>query len=340
MRIEASVVSISWIPSEAVDGVYRAPFDSGVSHYDEAPPDRLEGPDHLDTLQAADGFRFANELSAWIEVDGDRIVGFGQGGGCRLGSSTLAMGGRRVAISAVPFPELRADPIVGDDRVRFTQTVGGRTGLPFPRRVSRPPFVQLVAPPAWTTVEVTLHRDGSHQARLLAASPFPRHWLYGADGRLMAKSGTIDFRAWARNAFGRATPWGDPARADELGTVRVGELETELERRLSRQIMGGDVTIRRVPAGEAILRQGDRGDDLFLLLDGVVAVAVDGRVVAELGPGAVLGERSAVAGSGRTATVTGLTRCVLAQTGRDAALSADDVVELAAGHRREEGAVR
>ena len=40
MRIEAAVTTISWIPSEAVTGPLNKPiFDSGVTHYDQPPPD-------------------------------------------------------------------------------------------------------------------------------------------------------------------------------------------------------------------------------------------------------------------------------------------------------------
>ena len=63
---------------------------------------------------------------------------------------------------------------------------------------------------------------------LLGASPFPRHWVYDTDGKLMKKSGLIDFSTWYRNAFGKHSPWGDqdsPALATEV--------ETALERQLS-----------------------------------------------------------------------------------------------------------
>ncbi len=59
MRIESSVTSISWIPSEAITGMTKMPFEAGVTHYDEPPPDVIDG---LDALRAADRFRFANEL--------------------------------------------------------------------------------------------------------------------------------------------------------------------------------------------------------------------------------------------------------------------------------------
>src|SRR5260370_15496617 len=41
MRIESSVTSITWIPSEAVRGVLNMPFDMSVTHYAPAPPDVL-----------------------------------------------------------------------------------------------------------------------------------------------------------------------------------------------------------------------------------------------------------------------------------------------------------
>lgn len=89
VRVESSVLSVSWIPSEAVTGLTALPFDVGVAHYDDPPPEAL---DDLEALGAADRFRFANELRAWIEVDGGRIAGFGQGGGGHLGSSTVRLG--------------------------------------------------------------------------------------------------------------------------------------------------------------------------------------------------------------------------------------------------------
>ena len=62
-RIEGSVTAISWIPSEAIEGLPK-PFELGVGHYDEPPPDRLEPGDLGRRLRDADRFREANELSA------------------------------------------------------------------------------------------------------------------------------------------------------------------------------------------------------------------------------------------------------------------------------------
>ena len=70
MRIESSVTSISWIPSEAVEGLPKLPFTLGVAHYDSPPPDRV---DNIDTMHRADLFREANELKAWVEVEDGKI---------------------------------------------------------------------------------------------------------------------------------------------------------------------------------------------------------------------------------------------------------------------------
>jgi hypothetical protein len=37
MRHQSSITSLSWIPSEAVEGSMRIPFDAGMAHYDPPP---------------------------------------------------------------------------------------------------------------------------------------------------------------------------------------------------------------------------------------------------------------------------------------------------------------
>src|ERR1700730_10540031 len=74
MRIESSVTSVSWIPSEAITGMTKMPFEMGMAHYDQAPPDVIED---LEALRVADRFRFANELRAWIDVEDGKIVDHG-----------------------------------------------------------------------------------------------------------------------------------------------------------------------------------------------------------------------------------------------------------------------
>ena len=63
MRIESSVTAISWIPSDAIEGMPKLPFELGVAHYDAPPPDHVEE-DDLERLRAEDRFREANRLAA------------------------------------------------------------------------------------------------------------------------------------------------------------------------------------------------------------------------------------------------------------------------------------
>ena len=329
MRINGEVTSITWIPSEAIKGMAKMPFQVGVAHYDDPPPDVV---DDLEELRAADRFRFANRLTAWIDVEDGRIVGHGQEDHGMIGSTTLHLGSRDATFAAVSYPNIVPEPEVGPSWVRFQQTAGGRTGVPAPRTVRKPPFIQIAAPTAWTTLALTIHADGRTEHEVLGASPFPRHWVYDSEGKLSAKSGTIDFKDWYKNAFGKHSPWGD-----EDSPAIVTAVETELERQLSLTIMraGKKPKIQKVKEGKALTEQGQPGTEMYMLLDGVLSVEVDGNALADLGPGAVLGERAVLEGGVRTATLRAVTNC------RVAVASADDIDpaaldELRTGHRREE----
>lgn len=301
MRVESSTTSISWIPSEGMTGHLRLPMDLGITRYDPPPPDRL---DDLDELQRSNGFRFANDLRAWIEVEDGRIVDHGHAGVGRMGTTHVHLGRASVRIPGVAFPDLRPVPELGDGWVRFVQTAGGRAGAPLPRRVNRPPYVQIVGPTVWTTLALTLHADGRSEFEVVGASPFPRHWIYDHEGRLGAKSGLMDFTTWSQEHFGDASPWGD-----HDAPALVTAVESALERELSATIMQRDRRARRrkVAVGDTLVEQGEPGGEVFLLLDGVVSVEVDGEAVTEVGPGAILGERALFEGGRRTATLRALT---------------------------------
>ncbi len=333
MRIESAVTSISWIPSEAVEGMTKMPFESGVAHYDGPPPEVVEGTATLEELRAGDRYRFANRLEAWVEVEDGVITasGYGEASRGHIGSTTMKVG-KKLTFEAVPLPDRQSQPEVGDGWVRFTQTCGGRTGVPAPRRVNHPPFVQFRAPLAWSTLSMTVHADGRVEHELSGASPFPRHWVYGTDGKLSHKSGLVDFKDWYRHAFGKHTPWGD-----EESPALVAEVESALERELSVSLMRADrkPSIMKLTQGTVICQQGQPGDELFLILDGIISVSVDDAVVAELGPGAMLGERAVLEGGLRTSTLTCLTACRVAAAPADA-IDRDKLVELSGSHRREE----
>jgi hypothetical protein len=328
MRIEKSVTAISWIPSEAIEGLPKLPFELGIGHYDEPPPDRLEEGD-LPRLRDEDRFREANLLRAWIEVEDGRIVGHGHAGEAFVGFTTFRLGPKDVIVAGVPFETLHPEPEASDDAVRFVQTVGGRAGFPAPRRVRGKPFFRVNSATAWTTLALTIRADGSSEHELVGASPFPRHWIYDDAGALVQKAGTIDFKTWYRESHGERTPWGE-----EDSPAVVTAAESDLERRLSREIMvaGAAPKRKQLEPGETLVEQGAPGDELYLLLDGVLGVEVDGEEVAEVGPGALVGERALLEGGTRKATLRAATRTRVAVVPGDA-VDRDSLVELSRDRR-------
>ena len=330
MRVERSVTTISWIPSEAIKGLPKLPFELGVGHYDEPPPDRLATGD-LERLRDEDRFREANLLRAWVEVDDGRVVDCGYSGDALVGSTTFRLGPKAVVVPGVAFETLRSEPERSDTAVRFVQTVGGRAGFPAPRRVSGKPLFRIQSATAWTTLALTIKADGSSEHELVGASPFPRHWVYDDAGELVQKSGTIDFKTWYRESHGERTPWGD-----EDSPAVVAAAESELERALSRQLMssGAKLERKRLERGDKLVEQGEAGTEVYLVLDGVLTVEIDGEAVAEMGPGTIAGERAAVEGGARTATLRAASPCRVAVVAPEA-FAPGHLEELAAGRRRE-----
>jgi CRP-like cAMP-binding protein len=100
-----------------------------------------------------------------------------------------------------------------------------------------------------------------------------------------------------------------PATAAELRGVPLfsGLSERQLRR------LGRDFKERSFRPGVEIVRQGHMsGVDFFVIVDGTVAVAVDGKEVARLGPGDHFGELALIGERERSSTVTALSqvRCV------------------------------
>jgi len=329
MKFESSVTAVSWIPFEAVNGFLAVPFGMGLAHYDDPLPARL---DDLDEWHRKDLFRECNELKGWIEVEDGKIAAWGQHGGGRIGVTRLRIGPKTLTVKAKPMPDIRPEPVVTETYVRFTQTCGGRTGVPAPRPVSRRPLFQIDSAVAWTTLSLTIHADGHSERELVGASCFPRHWIYDDAGELVTQTGLTDFSTWINDAFGERTPWGaydSPAM--------VQPVESALERELGAIIVGGAKEKRRaIPKGSTLIEQGAAGDEMFLVLDGTFAVEVDGQAVAQVGPGAIVGERAVVEQGSRTATLRALTACRVVSVARR---FADDreLSQIALGHRREEG---
>jgi CRP-like cAMP-binding protein len=104
--------------------------------------------------------------------------------------------------------------------------------------------------------------------------------------------------------------------------------------------MGGDSKPRAksLSLGDILVQQGETSEGsplVYLVLDGVLEVVVDGEVVGELGPGAIVGERAQIEDGPRTATLRAKTAGkVVSIPGEE--LNREALEEVAAGHRRED----
>lgn len=95
------------------------------------------------------------------------------------------------------------------------------------------------------------------------------------------------------------------------------------------------------PAGRRLMAEGQRGLESAIVISGEVEVVHDGRVVATLGPGDVVGELSLLDGLPRTADVrtsTDVELLVFSMRGLQQALATsaavrDQVLRAAAAHR-------
>jgi len=77
---------------------------------------------------------------------------------------------------------------------------------------------------------------------------------------------------------------------------------------------GDTVTFK---AGQLIFSENDPGCELFVILEGIVAITVKGREVDKLGMGEVFGEMTLVDDQPRSATATAITDCSLASLDRE-----------------------
>lgn len=96
-------------------------------------------------------------------------------------------------------------------------------------------------------------------------------------------------------------------RVDHLRNVPLFRDCTRKE--LEQIAMHSDVV--DVPAGRVLMHQGKPGSDAFVVLSGSVGVRRNGRKVADLGAGAIVGELALLDQGPRTATVECTTACTL-----------------------------
>ena len=112
----------------------------------------------------------------------------------------------------------------------------------------------------------------------------------------------------------------------------VVDVESDLERAISHGVMEARSRICKLAVGDALTNQGEAGDEIYLVLDGVFEVDVDGSLVAEIGPGAIIGERAVLEGGLRTSTVRAKTPAKVAAAPSDA-VERDTLAKIADGRR-------
>jgi CRP-like cAMP-binding protein len=100
---------------------------------------------------------------------------------------------------------------------------------------------------------------------------------------------------------------GDPAQAKRLALKRDVLANMPLFSRLSERellrVMQA-VQVRECKDGEVIIREGDKGDELFIVLEGKVRVSRGDQTLTHLGPGEHVGEMALIRSAPRSASVT------------------------------------
>ena len=71
------------------------------------------------------------------------------------------------------------------------------------------------------------------------------------------------------------------------------------------------------PAKKVIMKEGDKGMFAYLVLEGAVAISIEGKIVEKVGPGGIFGEMALVNQNSRVATATADTECSLLQINRN-----------------------
>jgi CRP-like cAMP-binding protein len=69
---------------------------------------------------------------------------------------------------------------------------------------------------------------------------------------------------------------------------------------------------KRYAAGDTVFAEGDKGDAMYVVRTGALAIERNGKVIETLGPGGVFGEMALIDGSPRGATVRATTDCEVA----------------------------
>ncbi|MBX9634196.1 MAG: mechanosensitive ion channel family protein, partial [Magnetospirillum sp.] len=77
------------------------------------------------------------------------------------------------------------------------------------------------------------------------------------------------------------------------------------------KIVAAKLNESTLSSGTTVVRQGDAGQSLFVLVEGLLSVSIDGKAVGSIQPGNVFGEMSLLTGEPRKATISAHTDAVV-----------------------------
>ena len=279
----------------------KGTFEAGFTHYDDPPPDVI---DDLEAMRAAGGSASPTTSRRGSRSRTGAIVDAGYSGGGLMGSTTVRLAKLRTHLRAGRrSPTSSHDPEISRHRgARSCRPPVGAPACPAPRRVKHPPFVQFQAPDGVDDARAhDPRRRHVRASRCSARASSPATGSTTPTGKLAAKVGLANFKDWYRDAFGKHTPWGDQrlegarhrgrdrARAPALGHDHAGGAQARDPHRQEGASASSSRATRATRLFLAPRRRARR-------------CSSTAKPVAEVGPGAILGERAVLEGGIRTAT--------------------------------------
>ena len=116
-----------------------------------------------------------------------------------------------------------------------------------------------------------------------------------------------------RETVARLTTGGRLAESDRWNQAAV--FDEKLMADLQRQFEDKPPSLHEI--NKVIMKEGDRGVFMYLVMEGVIAISIADKVVEKIGPGGVFGEMALVDQAERVATATAETDCTMLSINRN-----------------------